>query len=163
MRATEELVAAEHDDGDACVDAVAHQRLGDSGGGEIDKAAGAEIFDQRQVRALAQRGEFLEGGLLRESGDLKVGWMHAQQQARVFVDGAFVVGDAGAVGRAHFAQCCAAFGHDFGDAEAVADFDQLAARDDYFAAFGKSGENEQDRGGAVVDDDGGFGAGETLQ
>ena len=122
LGASEELVAAEHDDGDACVDAVANQRLGDSGGGEIDQAAGAEIFDQRKVRALAQRGEFFEPGLFCETSDLKVGWMHAQQQPRAFVDGAFVVGDAGAVGGSDFAQGGAAFGHDFGDAEAVANF-----------------------------------------
>ncbi len=43
--------------------------------------------------------------------------------------------------------------HDIGDAEAVADFDQFAARDDGFAARGQFVEREKERGGVVVDRD----------
>ncbi len=57
----------------------------------------------------------------------------------------------------------AALRHDFGDAEAVADFDELAARDEDFAVARERGEDEQNGGGAIVDDDGGFGAGEALE
>ena len=53
--------------------------------------------------------------------------------------------------------------HDFGDAEAVADFDEFAAGDDDFAAVGERGQDEQDGGGAIVDDDGGFGAGQAFE
>ena len=49
--------------------------------------------------------------------------MHTQQQARIFVDRIFVVGDAGAIGRAYLAELGPAFGHDLGNAESVADFD----------------------------------------
>ena len=79
------------------------------------------------------------------------------------VDGAFVVGDAGAVGGADFAKGGAAFGHDLGDAETVADFNQLAAGDDDFAAFGERGQDEQNGRGAIVDDDGGFGPGQPFE
>ena len=50
-------------------------------------------------------------------------------------------------------------GHDVGDAEAVADFDQFAARDDGFAAGGKFVEREEHGSGIVVDGD----AGRTQQ
>ena len=42
------------------------------------------------------------------------------------------------------------------DAEAVADLDQLAARDDDLAPLRERREREQDRGGVVVDDEGGL-------
>ena len=89
--------------------------------------------------------------------------MDAKEHARFFVDGVFVVGNACAVGRADFAEAWRRFRHDFGDAEAVADFDQLAARDDDFAVARECGKNEKHGGGAVVDDDGGFGAGQPLR
>ncbi len=44
-------------------------------------------------------------------------------------------------------------GHDVGDAEAVADFDQFAARDDDLAAGGEFVQREEDGGGVVVDGD----------
>ena len=81
--------------------------------------------------------------------------MHAQQQPGLFVDGALVVGDAGAVGGAHLAQRGVRLRHHVGDAERPADFDQFAARDDHFAAFRQGVERQQHGGGVVVDDDGG--------
>ena len=53
LRPAEQFVAAEHHNVGAGFDAVADERLGDSGGGEIDEAAGAEVFDERQVGARA--------------------------------------------------------------------------------------------------------------
>ena len=69
-----------------------------------------------------------------------------------------VIAQAGAVGGADFAEQRAAFGHDVWNAEAIADFDQLAAGDDDFGAFGERVEDEKNGSGVVVDDDGGFGA-----
>jgi hypothetical protein len=46
------------------------------------------------------------------------------------------------------------------DAEAVADLDQLAARDEHLAALGERGEREQDGRGVVVDDERRLGAGQ---
>ena len=88
--------------------------------------------------------------------------MNAKEQTRIFVDGIFVVGDARAVGGADFAKHCAALFHDFRDAETIADFDQFAARDDDFAAPRESGKSKQNGGGTVVDDDGCFGPGHSL-
>ena len=89
--------------------------------------------------------------------------VHAKQQARAVIDGALVVGQARAVGGADFAESGAAFGHDVGNAEAVADFDELTAGDDDFTAAGESGQHQKNSGGVVVDDDGGFGAGQARQ
>ncbi len=88
--------------------------------------------------------------------------MNAEEHARFFCDGVFVVCEASAVGGADFAERHAALRHDFGDAEAVADFDEFAARDEDFAVAGKRCEDEQNGGGAIIDHDGGLGAGESL-
>ena len=45
--------------------------------------------------------------------------------------------------------------HDIRNAEAVADFDQLAARDDDFAARGQFVQRQENGGGVVVDGDAG--------
>ena len=163
LRAAEKFVAAEHHDVRAGFDAVAHERLDDAVRGEIDEAAGAEVFDEREVCALRQRGEFLQRRLVGESGDLEIRWVDAEEHARFFGDGVFVVGEARAIGGADFAERGAALRHDFGDAEAVADFDELAARDEDFAVARERCENEEHGGGAIVDDDSGFGAGEALE
>ena len=77
--------------------------------------------------------------------------MHAQQHARALVDGGGVVADARAIGGAHFAQDGAAFGANVRDAERVADFDQLAARDDDLIALRQGVEGQEDGGGIVID------------
>src|SRR5579863_5116616 len=89
--------------------------------------------------------------------------MHAKQHARAVVDGALVVGEARAVGGADFAKRGAAFGHDVRNAEAVADFDELSARDDDFAAASQRGQNQKNCSGVVVDHDGGFGSGQARE
>ncbi len=52
-------------------------------------------------------------------------------------------------------------GHDIGDAEAIADFDELAARDHDFASRGELVQGQKDGGGIVVHGNAG-GPGETL-
>ena len=67
-----------------------------------------------------------------------------------------------AVGGADFAQNRAAFRHHVGQSKGAADFDHLAARHYYFAPFGERVEREHDRGGVVVDDGRGLGAGQRA-
>src|SRR5579871_2318842 len=64
--------------------------------------------------------------------------MHAHQHARFIADRAFIVFDLRAIRGAYFAKHCPAFRHDFRNAEAVSDFDQLAARDDCLAPFARA-------------------------
>ena len=63
--------------------------------------------------------------------------MDAQQQPGAVVDRIFVVANAGAIRGAHLAQHRPAFGHDLRDPKSVANFDQLAARNNDFLAFGQ--------------------------
>ena len=106
-------------------------------------------------RVRARACQFLDRRLFGESGDLKIGAMHAQQQPGLFIDRPLVVGHPGAVGGAYFAQGGVRLRHDVRDAERSADLDQLSARDDDFSALGQGVERQQDGGCVVVDDDGG--------
>src|SRR5579871_6148489 len=163
LRAAEKFVAAEHYDVRAGFDAMADEGLDDAVRGEIDEAAGAEVFDKREISARGESGEILQRWFVGEAGDLEIRWVNAEEHARFFGDGVFVVCEARAVGGADFTECGAALRHDFRDAEAVADFDEFAARDEDFAVASEGGEDEEDGGGAVVDDDSRFGAGEAFE
>ncbi len=152
LRAAEKFVAAEADDVDAGVGAGARDRLIDSAGGEIGEAAGAEVLVDGDVQAAAECGDLVEGGPLGEAGDAEIRRVDAEEEARAFVEGAFVIADARAIRGAYFAQDGAAFGHDVWNAEAVANFDELAARDDDLGIFREGIQDEEDGGGVVVDD-----------
>ena len=60
-------------------------------------------------------------------------------------------------------QCSATFCHDFRDAEAIPDFNQLAARNDGLAALSERRKNKQHGCSAIVYDDSGFGSRKPLQ
>ena len=89
--------------------------------------------------------------------------MDAEEQRRLGPDRPVVVGGARAVRRPDLDQARARAGEHVRDPEAVADLDQLPARDDDLAALGERGEREQERGGVVVDDDRRLGAGQPPQ
>ena len=115
------------------------------------------------VVAARDRGELLEPWLLGEADDAEVRLVHAQQQRRVRPDRALVVGGSGAVGRPDLDEAGAGAGEHVRDAEAVADLDQLAARDDDLATLGEGREREQHRRSVVVDDDRRLGAGQPPE
>ena len=102
-------------------------------------------------------------GLLGEADDAEVRLVDAQEQRGVRPDRALVVGGARAVRRPDLDEAGAGAGEHVGDAEAVADLDQLAARDEHLAPLGERGEREQHRGGVVVDDERGLGAGQPAE
>ena len=83
----------------------------------------------------------------------KFDWCTRSTSAVRSFDCAFVVGRARAVRRADLDEPRARAREHVGDAEAVADLDQLAARDEHLAAFGERGEREQHRRRVVVDDE----------
>ena len=87
----------------------------------------------------------------------------AQQQRRLGPDRPLVVGGAGAVRRPDLDEPRARAGEHVRDPEAVADLDQLAARDEHLAPLGQRGEREQHRGGVVVDDERRLGAGQPAK
>ena len=121
---------------------------------------------RRRAAARARRATAASSSsarLLGEADDAEVRLVHAQEQRGVRPDRALVVGGARAVRRPDLDEARARAGEHVRDAEAVADLDQLAARDDDLAALGERGEREQHRGRVVVDDERGLGAGQPPQ
>ena len=153
LRPAEQLVAGEADEVGARGEALARRRLVASDKSLLASDAGAEVVDERQAVAARDRGELGERRLLGEADDAEVRLVHAQEQRRLGADRALVVGGARAVRRADLDEARARAREHVGDAEAVADLDQLAARDDHLAALRERGEREQHRGGVVVDDE----------
>ena len=82
--------------------------------------------------------------------------MHAEQQRGLGPDRPLVVGGASPVRRADLDEPGTGAGEHVGDAEPVADLDELAAGDDDLAPLGERGEREQHGGGVVVDDERGL-------
>ena len=159
LRAAEQLVAAEADEVGALLERGARGRLV----AEVDERAGAEIVEQRQLVPARDRGELAQRRALGEPDEAEVGLVHAQEQRRVCAGRRVVVGRARAVRRPDLDQARAGAFEHLGDAEAVADLDQLAARHEHLAAVGERGKREQQRGGVVVDDERRLGAGEPPQ
>ena len=105
LRAAEQFVAAEGDDVRAIEQRLAHRRFGGQApAGQVQQAAAAEVFEQRQamlVRQLRQLGGRHPRG---ETFDAVVARMHAHDQTAARADGGFVVAGMGAVGGADFMQ-----------------------------------------------------------
>ena len=131
-------------------------------GGLVDQRTGADVVDQRERRAVGDLRERAHLDLAGEPEHAVVGGVHAQHGARLRPERLRVVGRARAVGRADLAQPRARALDDLGDAEAVADLDQLTARDDDLAPAGLRREREHERGGAVVDAERRLGAGQLA-
>ena len=106
--------------------------------------------------------ELVEPRLLGEADDAEVRLVDAEQERGLRPDRPLVVGCPRPVRRPDLDQPRARACEHVRDPEAVADLDQLASRDDDLAALRERGEREQHRGGVVVDDDRGLGAGEAA-
>ena len=130
---------------------------------EIQQRARAEIVEQRQVVPPCDLGQLGQRRLLREAHDAEVRLVHAQEQRGLGPQRALVVGGARPVRRPDLDEPRAGAREHVGDAKAVADLDQLAARDEHLATFGERGEREQHRAGVVVDDDRRLGAGQPAR
>ena len=130
---------------------------------QLGEDAGAEIVEQRHAVPLRDGRELLEPRQLGEADDAEVRLVHAQEQGGVGAHRLLVVASARAVRRADLDEPRAGASEHVRDAEPVADLDQLAARDDHLATFGERGEREQHRGGVVVHDERGLGAGQAAE
>src|SRR3989304_4922006 len=89
-------------------------------------------------------------GLLGEADDTEVRLVPAQENGRPLRDRALVVGEPRAVRRPHLDEGRARAREHVRDAEAVADLDELAARDDHLAAPGAGGGGGGGGGRGVV-------------
>ncbi len=88
----------------------------------------------QRPRACASAASSAIGDRLGEADDPVVARVDAEQGGGLGADGALVVGQPGPVGRADLAEPGAGDLEDLGEAEAPADLDELAARDDHLAA-----------------------------
>ena len=157
-----QLVAAERDDVGAGGHAVAHRRLlGEQL--ELGQGAAAEIVHQGALVRRGEPGELGERRLRGEADDAVVAGVDAQHRLGLLAPGALEVAQVGPVGGADLDEAGAALAQDVGDAEAVADLDELAAGDEHVAAARQRGEGEQHRGGVVVDDQRVLGAGQRAE
>ena len=118
---------------------------------EVEQRAAADVVDHRQTVLSARARPARPATPLGEAGNAVVARVDPHQRGGVRADGAFVVGQAGDVRGADLAEDGPADGHDFGDAEAAADLDELAAGDDHFLARGQGTQNDHRGGGVVVD------------
>ena len=89
--------------------------------------------------------------------------MDPQDRRSLRPDRALVVGDPRAVRRPDLDEPGSRAREHVGNPEAVADLDQLPARDDDLAPLGERGKREQHRRGIVVDHEGCLGAGEPAE
>ena len=110
-----------------------------------------------------ERRELLDRRFGDESVQREVAAMHLEEHPRGGPDRALVIGEMRAIRGAHLAQERAALRHDLVHAEAAADLDQLAAREECLAAVGHRVEGEDERRRAVVDDERVLGAGELAE
>ena len=95
--------------------------------------------------------------------DAEVRLVHAQQDGGLRTGGPLVVGGAGSVRRPDLDEPSARAREHVGDAEAVADLDQLAAGHEHLAALRERGQRQQHGGRVVVDDERRLGAGQPAQ
>src|SRR5262249_20638413 len=124
LRSAEELVAGEADEIGASGKGLPRGRLV----ADVDERARAEVVDERKPVAARDRGELLDTRLLGESDDAEVRLVHAEEECRLVRHSALVVVGARAVRRADLAEPRARAGEHVGNPKAVADLDQLAAR-----------------------------------
>ena len=159
LRAAEQLVAREAHD----VGSRGKARRGGRLVTDRREGARAEIVDERQPGACRDRGELRESGLLGEADDPEVGLVHAQDHGRLGAERPLVVRHPGAVRRPDLDEPRSRAGEHVGNPEAVADLDQLPARDEHLAALGERGQGEHHGSGIVVHDERSLGAGDPLQ
>ena len=164
MRPTQQLVAGERDQVDACGDDFLHGGLvREAPVAEVDEAARAEIFHDRQAAVVAERDQLARRDVGGEPDDTVVRRVNLEEQPGVVSDRTLVILQVGAVRRPHLTQDGAAAQHDVGDPKFSADLDELTARDDDLLAVGQRLERQENRRRVVVDDQRVLGARQAPQ
>ena len=154
LRPAEELVPGEADEVGTGLEALANRRLlAQQSTVRRGQRAGAEVVDQRQVVPLRDLRQLGDGRKLREADEPEVRLVHPQEQRRLGPDRTLVVRGASPVRRPDLDEPRARARQHVRDPEAVADLDQLAARDEHLPSLGERGQGEQDSGRVVVHDE----------
>ena len=148
LRPSEELVPGEGDDVSAGREALGHGGLV----ADVRQDARAEVVDEDDAAILGEPDEVFELRALREAHDPEIRLVHAKQDGGSVADCTLVVLEPRAVRRADLDEAGSRAREHLGNPEAVADLDELAARDHDVAPFRERGNGEEDGGGVVVDD-----------
>ena len=160
LRAAEELVARERDEVGAGRDAVASRAASSPNASRLPEPRSSSSGTAWRA---GERDELAQLGLLGEPDRPEVRLGDAQQQPGLGRHGRLVVGDARPVRRADLDESRQRDREYLRDPEAVADLDQLAARDDDLSVRGECSQAEQQRGGVVVHDQRVLGAGQAPE
>ena len=161
LRAAEQLVAGEGDEVGAGGDRLARGGLVRQAPGlQPGERARAEVLDEGQAAGVGDGGDLGLRHDLGEALDRVVARVHLHQHRGARADRVLVVAGVGAVGAAHLDELRAGALHDVGHAEGATDLDQLPTRDDDLLALGQRVEQQEDRGGVVIDHGRGLGAGQ---
>ena len=155
LRPAQELVAGEGAEVGAGLDPLGHRRLRRQAVGRgRQERAGAEVVHQPEVAPARQAGQLLQRRLGDEALELEVGAVDHQERAGARRDGLLEVAQVGPVGGPDLDEGRAGAAQDVGDAEAAADLDELAARDDHLrgcaADCGTSGGPSRGEGSAAA-------------
>src|SRR5262245_60437651 len=159
LRTAEELVTREADEVGTGAQALRGRRLVS----HATERARAEVVHYGEVVLACELGKLGKPWSLREADDPEVGLVHPKEHSGLGPDRLLVVGHARSVRRSHLDQTSTRARENVRYPEPVADLDQLAPRDDDLPPFRQGGERQQDRGGVVVDDECGLGAGEAPE
>ena len=143
----------------------APRRLGSSAADAplVVEQAGADVVEERDRVLRRERGQLRRGGLGREADHAVVRRMDLQDRGGPRIERRAVIGEARAVRRADLDQLRARGAHDVGDPERAADLDQLPAGHEDGPALRERLEREEQRGGAVVDDERVLGVGQGRE
>ena len=163
LRSPEELVAGAHDEIGAVREGLDHGGLVGRHPVARGEQSRADVVQQGDLVPTCEGREFLRRGRRREPHDSVVRRVHLEDRAYAVGHRGPVVADARPVGGADLDQSRPGGAHDVRDPELSADLDQLSSGDQHLLAFRQRGEAEEQRGGAVVDHEGVFCAGEGDQ
>ena len=164
LGASQELVAREEDQVCPGRDTVLHHRLaGQPEPGGIHKAATALVVEDGSPAAGAKRRQVFHVGFMGKADDSEVAGMHLEHCGCILGYGAFVVGEVGAVGRAHIHQRRAALPQHVGYAESAAYLHGLTPGYNDLFAVGNCRKAQQHGRGVVVDHQGRLCAGYLAQ
>ncbi len=130
---------------------------------QVDQRAAAEVDHERHAALAAERGQLGLGDAGGEALHRVVAGVHLHQQRAARAERLGVVAQVGAVGGADLDQLRAGPPHDVRDAERAADLDQLAARHRHLLPRRQRVEEQEHRGGVVVDGGRRLGAGQLAQ
>ena len=149
LRPAEQLVAGEADEIGARGEARGCGRLV----ADVEQRPRAEIVDERQPGLVGDARELVGRDGRGEPDDSVVRLVDAEDRGRLGPDRALVVRGTRPVRRPDLDHARARAREHVGNPEAVADLDELAARDEHLATLRERCEREQHRRGVVVDDE----------